>query len=200
MLEVAANQWWHVLDVTNLEISNLESAQLNESMVGKSIANYEDGQQEANKSDLDRENGMEKSKNFTYDTSVQWPVWKKQKEEILLYSLANLDPFLLLLNNVTRGTNIQFPKKKHGKSQLCSYECFLFLSQLNLFTKLDSILQVSSSKLHFLTNLLFAKNILPALIKKPQNQTTKIQWIGKNPVGFGSVLVKQQVNIFCMLQ
>lgn len=64
-------------------------------------------------------------------------------------------------------------KEKHGKSHLCSYECFLFLSQLNLFTKLDSILQVASSKLHFLTNLLFAKNILPALIKKPQTKQLK---------------------------
>lgn len=34
-------------------------------MLGKSMANYEDRQQEASKSDLNREDGMEKSKNLT---------------------------------------------------------------------------------------------------------------------------------------
>lgn len=64
LLEVAANQWWYLLDVINLEISNLESVQLNP-LQGKSIANYEDRHQEVSKSDLNREDGMEKSKTLT---------------------------------------------------------------------------------------------------------------------------------------
>lgn len=64
-------------------------------MMGKNIANYEHRQQEVSKSDLNREDGMERSKTLTQYISVQWPVWKKkEKEQILLYSLANLDSSL----------------------------------------------------------------------------------------------------------
>lgn len=139
-------------------------------MLGRSTANYEERQQEA--SDMNREDGIERGKKLI---SRDWHSGQSGKEKKTKTKTTIKRRDLTTESNRPRPLFVGFKKCHHmkqiyifqRKTQSVSvrfYERFLFLSQLNLLM-FDSVLQVASSKQHFLTNALFTNNILPALIE-----------------------------------